>query len=100
MPSFIHLDNFFFRLDFEKEKDGEEKDENRQRILEIRGEREKVHSAEMRIRKLIAETPVLIKVEVVVPQAACGRIIGRGGQTIREISSVSGLLRQFSRETQ
>ena len=51
----------------------------------------------MRIKKLIAETPVLIKVEVLVPQAACGRIIGRGGQTIREMSSVSGLLRLFNK---
>ena len=92
---FPSLDKTFFRLDFEKEKDGEEKDENKERILEIRGEREKVHGAEMKIRKLIAETPVFVKVEVLVPQEACGRIIGRGGQTIREMSNISGLSRQF-----
>ena len=82
------MDNF--RLDFEREPEESNQGEKKDRILEIRGEREKVHNAEARIKKIIAETPPIVSEEVSVPQSAVGRIIGRMGQTIRELSRASG----------
>lgn len=60
------------------------------RILEIRGQREKVRDAEQKIHAIIAETPKYVETEVFVPTDTCGRIIGKGGQSIREMCSVSG----------
>jgi len=71
-------------------KDEEEGGENEERIVLIQGEREKAKRAEILVKKIIAEQPVIRTEEVFVPQRACGRIIGKGGQTIRNMSSVSG----------
>jgi len=60
------------------------------RTLEIRGQREKVRDAEQKIYAIIAETPKYVETEVFVPSDTCGRIIGKGGQNIREMCSVSG----------
>jgi len=84
---------FGVRLDFEKEpasSDSVSKDEKKFRTLIIKGEREKVHAAEARINKIIAEAPEFVKAEVLVPQEACGRIIGKGGINIREMCNASG----------
>ena len=84
----------YCRLDFEKNED---KDENGERILEIKGEREKVLSAEKKIQQLISELPKIVEDEMLIPQRFCGRIIGKGGQTIREIRAVSGIFHLYSR---
>ncbi|XP_067035394.1 tudor domain-containing 6-like [Acropora muricata] len=61
-----------------------------ERIVFIQGEREMARRAEILIKKIIAEQPVIRTEAVDVPQRACGRIIGKGGQTIRHMCSVSG----------
>ena len=71
-------------------KDVDEGGGNEERIVLIHGEREKARRAEILVKKIIAEQPVIRTEEVYVPQRACGRIIGKGGQTIRNMSSVSG----------
>lgn len=81
----------FLRLDFEKELDKEERDGNKERILEIKGEREKVLNAEMKIKQLISEIPKVIEDEMLIPEETCGRIIGKGGQNIRELRSITGI---------
>lgn len=47
-------------------------------------------AAEIRIKEIIANTPKHVETEMFVPQESCGRIIGKGGQSIRELCSVSG----------
>lgn len=71
-------------------KDEEEGNEKGERIVLIQGEREKAKRAEILVKKIIAEQPVIRTEEVFIPQRACGRIIGKGGQTIRNMSSISG----------
>lgn len=70
--------------------DEDEEGQGKDKTLLIQGEREKVKRAEIVVKKVIAEQPVIRSEEVFVPQHACGRIIGKGGQTIRHMSSVSG----------
>lgn len=70
--------------------DEDEEGQSSERTLLIQGEREKVKRAEIVIKKVIAEQPVIRTEDVFVPQRACGRIIGKGGQTIRHMSAVSG----------
>ena len=70
-------------------------DENfkkKDRILEIRGEREKVLNAEIKINQLISEVPKVMKSEMFVPDGACGVIIGKKGNNIRELVNASGRL--------
>lgn len=83
---------FGVRFDFDREevKDGISNTEKKDRNLVIRGEREKVLAAEIRIKEIIANTPKHVETEMFVPQESCGRIIGKGGQSIRELCSVSG----------
>lgn len=71
-------------------KDEDEGGGDEERIVLIQGEREKARRAEILVKKIIAEQPIIRTEEVFVPQRACGRIIGKGGQTIRNMSSVSG----------
>ena len=71
-------------------KDEEESSENGERIVLIQGEREKAKRAEILVKKIIAEQPVIRTEEIFIPARACGRIIGKGGQTIRNMSSLSG----------
>lgn len=73
-------------------KDENEGSETEERILLIQGEREKAKRAEILVKKIIAEQPVIRTEEIFIPQRACGRIIGKGGQTIRHMCSVSGEL--------
>lgn len=60
------------------------------RTVLIRGERENARKAEFLIKKIINEQPKIFTEEYYVPQRSCGRIIGRGGMTIRHLSKVSG----------
>lgn len=71
-------------------KDENEGNESEERIVLIQGEREKTKRAEILVKKIIAEQPVIKTEDIFVPQRACGRIIGKGGQTIRHMCSVSG----------
>lgn len=50
-----------------------------------------VRDAEQKIHAIIAETPKYVETEVVVPTDTCGRIIGKGGQNIRDMCSASGI---------
>ena len=71
-------------------KDENEGSGSEERIVLIQGEREKAKRAEILVKKIIAEQPVIRTEDIFVPQRACGRIIGKGGQTIRHMCSVSG----------
>ncbi|RNA19559.1 tudor and KH domain-containing -like [Brachionus plicatilis] len=74
----------------EADKDSSEKIlENPDRILVIRGSNKNVQNAEFEIKKMILEYPIFITKEFFVPQYACGRIIGKGGSTIKELSRAS-----------
>lgn len=74
----------------ENDKDSIEKNsDNADRILVIRGSNTNVQNAEFEIKKIILEYPVTITKEFFVPQYACGRIIGKGGSSIKEISRAS-----------
>eukprot|EP00111_Clytia_hemisphaerica_P009297 TCONS_00027297-protein len=83
---------FAVRLNFEKEDEltEEEKESKPVRKLTIKGEREKVLECEQKVKKIISDTPEFITAEVFVPQEACGQIIGKSGQSIREMCSISG----------
>jgi transcription antitermination factor NusA-like protein len=56
----------------------------------IRGSRERIKHAEVLIKKIIDEQPVLTKVTVEIPRKVIGRIIGKGGKTIRQMCRISG----------
>lgn len=77
---------FAVRLDFDKDSD----DEVLERKLVIRGEREKVLACEKKIKEIVANAPKYVDLEMFIPQEACGHVIGKGGQNIREICDVSG----------
>lgn len=62
-------------------------DEDRQAI--IRGTTEAAQKAEVMIYKMIADMPKIITEEVEVPGYCIGRIIGKGGERIREMSRTS-----------
>ena len=79
-----------YRIDFERELKGDDNSKKRDRVLEIRGEREKVLNAEIKINQLISEVPKTITAEMFVPSGACGIIIGRRGDNIREMVNASG----------
>ncbi|KAK3697181.1 hypothetical protein QZH41_013552 [Actinostola sp. cb2023] len=70
-------------------------DREKTRTIIIKGEREKVRQAEFLIKKIINEQPKVSTEEYYIPQRSCGRIIGRGGMTIRHLSKVSGKVQQL-----
>lgn len=55
----------------------------------VRGSPWCVQRAELEIKRLVLDAPINLTYEFLVPEFACGRIIGRGGKSIREISTVS-----------
>lgn len=59
------------------------------RVCIIRGKAEFAQEAERLINKTISDRPVVTTITLSVPQQACGRIIGRGGESIRELCAVS-----------
>jgi len=92
-----------FGVRFNFDRDEQEKEmgsENKptERVLEIRGQRDKVRLAEHKIKAIIAETPKFSKTEVFVPAETCGRIIGKGGSNIREMCAISGAKITLQRE--
>jgi transcription antitermination factor NusA-like protein len=79
----------------DNEESGDELTEEarpRIRTMVIRGLRERIKHAEVLIKKIIDEQPVLETITVEVPQRVIGRIIGKGGKTIRQLSRISGTL--------
>lgn len=99
---------FGVRFNFEREELNEENgiggrseiggSKRGERVLEIRGQRDKVRLAEYKIKAMIADTPKYVETEMFVPAETCGRIIGKGGQNIREMSSTSGAKITLERE--
>ncbi|PSN39206.1 Tudor and KH domain-containing protein [Blattella germanica] len=63
--------------------------EQQHRVCVIRGTPEAAQLAESLIHDIILNQPLIETYEMFVPQNACGRIIGRNGDTIRSISSTS-----------
>lgn len=59
------------------------------RVIAIRGQRTDAHLAEILIHQLIANQPRLETVVIEVPNDSVGRIIGRGGETIRSLQTQS-----------
>nr|CAD7460149.1 unnamed protein product [Timema tahoe] len=59
------------------------------RVCVIRGTADSAQVAEFMIRDLILNQPLIETVEIKIPQRAVGRIIGKGGETIRSISRAS-----------
>lgn len=70
------------RVDFRDDNRDTEED----RTAVVRGNLEAAQQAENMIRKIIAELPVLVTEEISVPGKCLGRIIGRNGEVIRQIS--------------
>ncbi|KAL3854394.1 hypothetical protein ACJMK2_013665 [Sinanodonta woodiana] len=73
------------RINF-KDDNGKEDEE---RTIQIRGTSESAQTAECLIRKIIADQPVKITTEMHVPAKCIGRIIGRNGESVRQISRSS-----------
>lgn len=58
-------------------------------VFLIRGAKLDAQRAELEIKRLVADTPVALTKNFYVPEFACGKIIGRGGEIIREITNKS-----------
>lgn len=66
-----------------------DKNDVTEKILLIRGSSMNAQKAELEIKRLILDNPMPLTEEYFVPDFACGRIIGKGGQNIKEISQMS-----------
>ena len=64
-------------------------DDDSDKTLVIRGSNINIQHAELEIKKLILDMPMVLVEEYYVPDYACGKIIGRGGSSIKEISKTS-----------
>lgn len=81
------------------ESEGEEVEaEKRTRTILVRGSRERAKHAEVLIRKVIAEQPALEKNTMDIPQRVVGRVIGKGGNTIRQLCRISGAKIKIDRD--
>ncbi|OWF36372.1 tudor and KH domain-containing protein-like [Mizuhopecten yessoensis] len=70
-------------------RDDSKRDSGEDRVLVIRGSTDQAQEAELLVRKTINEMPTLLTEEIQVPVKALGRIIGRNGDSIRQISRSS-----------
>ncbi len=61
------------------------------RILLIRGTSLNCQRAELEIKRLILDTPMIITEEFYVPEYTCGRIIGRAGANIKQIRNLTNV---------
>ncbi|XP_056002323.1 tudor and KH domain-containing protein homolog isoform X2 [Ostrea edulis] len=75
------------RINFKE--DGRSKEDDSTRTMIIRGTAESAQRAELVIRDFVANMPVILTEVMSVPSSALGRIIGRGGDTIKSISRSS-----------
>lgn len=69
------------KLKFKNQKDDEDF-----RICCVQGTEEEIEIAEAEIHAVIAFQPLIETFETTVPASACGRIIGKNGESIRHIS--------------
>lgn len=76
------------RINF-KDKNMSTTDDDSDKTLVIRGSNINIQHAELEIKKLILDMPMVLVEEYYVPDYACGKIIGRGGSSIKEISKTS-----------
>ena len=78
--------------DDNEDDEGEEEDDEKQRMrtILVRGSRERAKHAEILVRKLIAEQPAVETGTMEIPQMVIGRVIGKGGTTIRQLCRISG----------
>lgn len=67
----------------------DESSSEKYRVVTIQGTPESAQLAESMIHEIIMNQPLIISHEMWVPARACGRIIGRGGETIRLITRTS-----------
>lgn len=72
-----------------KEKNSENDHLLTEKTIVIRGSNINAQQAELEIKRLILDIPIVLTEEYYVPDYACGRIIGKGGANIREISQAS-----------
>ncbi|XP_012288010.1 tudor and KH domain-containing protein homolog isoform X2 [Orussus abietinus] len=63
--------------------------ENAERICFIKGKPESIRLAEAMIKNLIATQPVVETYDTFVPQFTCSKIIGTGGESIKQIQNSS-----------
>lgn len=68
----------------------EENIECADRICIIKGGYEAVHLAEEMIKSIIENQPIIETYEMFIPQKACGKIIGKGGEIIQQMQTSSG----------
>ena len=55
----------------------------------IRGQREKVYEAEVDVRRLIADLPQYLNIEMFIPENMCGYLIGKNGSNFKQIRDSS-----------
>ncbi|XP_069102961.1 tudor and KH domain-containing protein-like [Argopecten irradians] len=70
-------------------QDDSKREPGKDRVLVIRGSTNQAQEAELLVRKTIREMPTVITEEIQVPIKALGRIIGRNGDSIRQMSRSS-----------
>lgn len=58
-------------------------------VMVVRGSAACAQRAELEIKRLVLDMPIALTKEFLVPEYACGRIIGRGGGAVREMSLLS-----------
>ncbi|XP_015596689.1 tudor and KH domain-containing protein homolog [Cephus cinctus] len=63
--------------------------ESKDRVCIIRGKPESIQLAEHMINTIIQSQPIIETYETFIPQRACSRVIGRGGETIQQIQTYS-----------
>ncbi|XP_017880177.1 tudor and KH domain-containing protein homolog isoform X2 [Ceratina calcarata] len=63
--------------------------ENPERVCKITGSLEGINLAKSMIKSIIDNQPVIETYEILVPQRACNKIIGRNGETKRQIQASS-----------
>ncbi|BFZ14053.1 hypothetical protein BsWGS_17092 [Bradybaena similaris] len=82
------------RMHFQSKENGKagsgDSDSKASCTLVIQGTPQSAQQAELMVHQLIAELPVILTEEIELPSYAIGRIIGKGGVTVREITSMSG----------
>ena len=80
------------RINFKDKNATHNKDDGNdmvEKTLLIRGSSANAQKAELEIKRLILDNAMPLTEEYLVPDFACGRIIGKGGQNIREIQVIS-----------
>ncbi|KAH3753334.1 tudor and KH domain-containing protein-like [Dreissena polymorpha] len=83
------------RMNFKDNPQGEDAD----RTLIIRGSAENAQRAECLVREILADVPVLVEEVIMVPQYSLGRLIGKGGEVVRQMQRSSSCKIYIERTT-